>query len=232
MKVSIVIPCYNERSTIMSLLARVRAVDLPYEREVIVVDDGSTDGTREILGALDGDPNVLVILQEQNFGKGAALRAGFQRASGDAVVIQDADLEYDPDDYPRLLRPIAEGQADVVYGSRFLRSESRPVLDFWHSAANRMVTTLSNVFTNLDLTDMEVCYKAFRRSILERITLQEDRFGFEPEVTAKIARLGCPVHEVAVSYHPRTRAEGKKICWRDAFRAIYVILKYGPFRRN
>lgn len=230
MKVSIVIPCYNEKRTIDAILRRVRDVPLTLEREIIVVDDCSNDGTREVLAAWQDKDGVRVIFHEVNRGKGAALRTGFAHASGDIIIIQDADLEYDPNEYPKLLKPILDGKADIVYGSRFAGGESHRVLYFWHSLGNRFLTLLSNIFTNLNLTDMEVCYKVFKREVLDRIELKEDRFGFEPEFTAKIARQGFVVYEVGVSYYGRTYEEGKKIHWKDGLRAIYVILKYGLLR--
>jgi glycosyltransferase involved in cell wall biosynthesis len=223
-------PCYNEAETIETIVQKVLEVNLPVERELIIVDDCSTDGTRDYLKTLQGCPEVKLILHEANRGKGAALRTGFSHAVGDLIIIQDADLEYDPEEYPKLLKPILDNKADVVYGTRFVGGESHRVLYFWHSLGNRFLTFLSNMFTNLNLTDMEVCYKIFKKSVLEQITLQEDRFGFEPEFTAKVARLGCPIYEVGISYYGRTYEEGKKINWRDGFRAIYVILKYGVFR--
>jgi glycosyltransferase involved in cell wall biosynthesis len=232
MKVSIVIPCYNEINTIQTILDKVIAAALPGEREIIIVDDFSKDGTRDKLVELQNTYPIRVILQPANGGKGAALRTGFSAATGDVIIIQDADLEYDPNEYSRLLKPILVDNADVVYGSRFIGSESHRVLYFWHSVGNRGLTILSNMFTNLNLTDMEVCYKVFKRSLLENISLNEDRFGFEPEFTAKVARLGCSIYEVGISYYGRTYSEGKKINWKDGMRALYVILKYGFFDRT
>jgi glycosyltransferase involved in cell wall biosynthesis len=225
LEISIVIPCYNEESTIESILARVRASEIE-NKEVIVVDDASTDGTASKLQALAQDGALRVIRHERNRGKGAALRTGFQAARGEVVIVQDADLEYDPREYPKLLAPIREGKADVVYGSRFAGGESHRVLYFWHYAANKFLTLFSNMFTNLNLTDMETCYKAFRREIIDRIDLREERFGFEPEFTAKVARLGCRIYEVGISYAGRTYAEGKKIGWRDGLRALWCVLRY------
>ena len=230
MKLSIVIPCYNEINTIQLIVQQVLQVELPFERELIIVDDYSTDGTRDYLATIQDQSAVNVILHEKNKGKGAALRTGFQHARGEIIIIQDADLEYDPNEYPRLLKPILDHKADVVYGSRFVGGDSHRVLYFWHSLGNRFLTFLSNMFTNLNLTDMEVCYKVFSREILEQITLEEDRFGFEPEFTAKIARLDCVIYEVGISYYGRTYDEGKKINWKDGVRAVYVILKYGLFK--
>ncbi len=230
MKISIVIPCYNEIHTIERLLKRVSNVSLQLDREIIVVDDFSTDGTREFLKSLDEKGGkVKAIFHDRNQGKGCALRSGFEAATGDIVIIQDADLEYDPNDYEKLLKPIIDDKADVVYGSRFIGTEPRRVLYFWHFVGNKFLTSLSNLFTNLNLSDMEVCYKVFRRDILKGIELHENRFGFEPEFTAKIGRAKYRIYEVGISYSGRTYAEGKKVNWKDGIRAIYVILKYGLF---
>jgi glycosyltransferase involved in cell wall biosynthesis len=226
---SVVIPVYNERRWLPEVVRRVRAVPIP--KEIVIVDDCSTDGSREWLGEIDGRDGVRVVYQPVNRGKGAALREGFKRARGDVVLVQDADLEYDPANYPRLLQPILSGLADVVYGSRFL-GESHRVLYFWHSVANRFLTTLSNMFTNLNLTDMETCYKVFRKEVLAEINLKSNRFGFEPEVTAKIARSRTPpwrVYEVPVSYSGRTYEEGKKIRMKDAISALGCIFRYWLF---
>ncbi len=224
MKLSIIIPCYNERTTLLSLLEAVKAAPVE-NKEIVLVDDGSTDGTRELISSLD-DPLISVIFHDRNRGKGAALRTGFAAATGDICVVQDADLEYDPQEYPLLIQPIIEGKADVVFGSRFQGGRPHRVLYFWHSIGNGFLTLLSNMLTDLNLTDMETCYKAFRRDIIQTIRLREDRFGFEPEVTAKLARLNVKIYEVGVSYYGRTYKEGKKIGWKDGVRAIWCILKY------
>jgi glycosyltransferase involved in cell wall biosynthesis len=222
-KLSVVIPAYNERAWVRDLVARVRAVPIP--KEIIVVDDCSTDGTREILSELQG-ADVRVIYQPHNRGKGAALREGFRHVSGDVVVVQDADLEYDPAEYPRLIQPILDGRADVVFGSRFT-GECHRVLYFWHYLANKILTTLSNMFTNLNLTDMETCYKVFRREVLTGINLKSNRFGFEPEITAKVAKhKKWRIYEVPISYSGRTYEEGKKIGLKDAFQSLYCIVRY------
>jgi len=228
--VSIVIPCFNEVDTIETIIDAVLASSIQ-SKEVIVVDDCSTDGTRDVLSEKI-EPRVdRLIFHDRNQGKGAALRSGFGSATGDIVLIQDADLEYDPRDYEKLLAPIVEGRADVVFGSRFAGGESHRVFYFWHSVVNRLLTLLSNMLTDLNLTDMEVCYKAFRREILDQIDVEEDRFGFEPEITAKVAKLRCRIYEVGISYAGRTYTEGKKIGWRDGARAVWCIFKYNLLRR-
>jgi glycosyltransferase involved in cell wall biosynthesis len=222
---SVVMPCYNEADTLAAAIERV--LRSPFPREVIVVDDGSTDGSLEIARKIDDD-RVVVVAHDRNQGKGAALRTGFQRATSPFVIIQDADFEYDPDDYGRLLEPLLDGRADVVYGSRFMGGEPHRVLHFWHSVGNKVLTLLSNVMTDLNLTDMETGYKAFRREVIHDLVLEEDRFGFEPEVTAKIAQARWRVYEVGISYSGRTYAQGKKIGWRDGVRALVCIIKYSP----
>lgn len=229
MKISIVMPCFNELTTIETIIQQVLNSPLPFDRELVIIDDCSTDGTREYLKGLKDHSEIRLVFHDVNRGKGAALRTGFTCATGDIIIIQDADLEYDPNEYAKLLKPILDSRADVVYGSRFIGGDSHRVLYFWHSLGNKFLTLLSNMFTNLNLTDMEVCYKVFKKDILDKIELTEDRFGFEPEVTAKVARLGCSIYEVGISYYGRTYDEGKKISWRDGLRAIYVILKYGFF---
>lgn len=225
MKLSVVIPVYNESATLREVVERVLAV--PLEIEVLCVDDGSCDGSREILAKLQSQhPQVQVFLQPRNIGKGAALRRGIQEATGDFVVIQDADLEYDPVDYPILLEPLIQGKADVVYGSRFLGAAPHRVLYFWHSVGNRALTLLSNCLTNINLTDMETCYKVFRREVIQSIAIEENRFGFEPEITVKVAKRHLRIYEVGISYWGRTYEEGKKIGWKDGARAVWCLLKY------
>jgi len=225
MKLSVVVPCFNEVDTIREIVSAIHASPYP-DKEVIIVDDYSNDGTREILeGEIEG-PETSVIYHDRNRGKGAALRSGFAFATGDILLVQDADLEYDPGEYPRLVEPILTNRADVVFGSRFLGGQPHRVLYFWHRVGNGFLTLLSNMCTNLNLTDMESCYKVFRREVIQSIQIEENRFGFEPEITAKVARMGCRCYEVGISYYGRTYEEGKKIGWRDGLYAIYCILKY------
>lgn len=230
MKLSVVMPCFNEAKTIRIIVARVLAQ--PLDLELVIVDDGSTDGTIEIIKELaKADKRIHLFFQPKNMGKGAALRRGFEESTGEIVVVQDADLEYDPDEFKTLIEPIVAGRADVVFGSRFLGGPHR-VLYFWHSIGNAILTTLSNVVSDLNLTDMETCYKAFRREVIQSIDLEEDRFGFEPEVTVKLSRIPkLRIYEVSISYSGRTYAEGKKIGLKDGFRALYAIGKYGLWRR-
>jgi glycosyltransferase involved in cell wall biosynthesis len=225
---SIVIPVFNEVNTMKDVIERVREVHLPQiaHREIVIVDDSSTDGTRDLLAPYKDQNDFKIVFHDRNRGKGAALRTGIAETTGSIVIIQDADLEYDPQEYPKLMAPLLAGKADVVYGSRFAGGESKRVLYFWHSVGNKFLTTLSNMFTNINLTDMETCYKVFRGEVIRSIRIEEDRFGFEPEVTSKVARMGCRIYEVGISYSGRTYAEGKKINWKDGVRAVWCILKY------
>jgi len=227
MKVSIIIPCYNEYSTIKEIIEKINN-QKKFDKEIIVVDDCSSDGTLEILNSLKDQINSL-ILNKKNYGKGYCIKRGIEIASGNIILIQDADLEYDPDDYERLIKPIISNNADVVYGSRFIGSNQKRVLFFWHSVGNKFLTLLSNMFTNLNLTDMECCYKAFKSEIIKNINLKENRFGFEPEVTAKISKKNIRIYEVGIKYFGRKYSEGKKITWKDGFRAIYCIIYYNLF---
>ncbi len=229
MLLSVVIPCYNERATIRELVDAVRASPYP-DKQIIIVDDCSTDGTRALLESEIKPLVDFIFYHEVNRGKGAALRTGIAAATGDVIVIQDADLEYDPNEYPSLVEPILHDRADVVFGSRFMSGRPHRVLYFWHTIANRLLTLASNVFTNLNLTDMETCYKVFRREIIQSIVIEENRFGFEPEITAKIAKTRCRIYEVGISYYGRTYEDGKKIGWKDGVRALICIVKYNVFR--
>jgi glycosyltransferase involved in cell wall biosynthesis len=225
MKLSVIIPCYNEKNTIQQIVSAVKNAPVK-DIEIIIVDDCSTDGTRSVLRESIASQVEKIVYHDVNQGKGAALRSGFQHATGDIVVVQDADMEYDPEDYPILMEPIVRNRADVVFGSRFMGAGPHRVVFFWHMLGNKFLTLLSNMFTDLNLTDMETGYKMFRREIIQSIQIEEDRFGFEPEITAKVAKLRCRIYEVGISYYGRTYSEGKKIGWRDGFRALYAIVKY------
>jgi len=230
MRLSVIIPIFNEKNTLHEIVGRVRGVERLEVHEIILVDDCSTDGTRDLLEQEFNEPIFKKFFHDENRGKGAALRTGFAEASGEVIVVQDADLEYDPEDIPHLLRPILQGKADVVFGSRFMGGGPHRVVFYWHMLGNRFLTTLSNMTTNLNLTDMECCYKLFTKSVADRITIEENRFGVEPELTAKVAKLGVRIFEAGISYYGRTYEEGKKIGWKDGVRAIYAIVKYGIFR--
>ena len=228
MFVSVIIPCFNEKQTLKKILEKVQNSKIKIQ-EIIIVDDCSTDGTIQILKSIK-NPLIKIYYHSKNRGKGAALRTGFSKAKGDICIVQDADLEYDPDDYPRLIKPILDDKADVVFGSRFQGGSPHRVVYFWHRIGNGFLTLLSNILTDLDLSDMETCYKVFKREIIQSIRIKEDRFGFEPEITAKIAKMNLRVYEVGIAYYGRTYSEGKKITWKDGIRAIYCILKYNLFR--
>jgi glycosyltransferase involved in cell wall biosynthesis len=230
MKISIIIPCYNEIATINEIINKI-VKTISYDYEIIVVDDYSTDGTREVLENQLNDKIFKVLLNEKNFGKGYSLKKGISHATGEIIIIQDADMEYDPSEYPKLIEPIKNGYADVVYGSRFVGSEEKAVLFFWHRVGNFLLTTFSNMLTNLNLTDMEVCYKAFKSEIIKSIDLKEKRFGFEPEITAKIAKMNLNIYEVGIKYYGRSYKEGKKITWKDGFSAIRCIIYYNLFSK-
>lgn len=231
--ISIIIPCYNESATIDKLLTAVISVQIPYQKEIIIVDDCSTDGSFDMLDKYRENSAIKIFRHDRNQGKGAALRTGISHATGDIIIIQDADLEYDPNEYPNLIKPFEDGVADVVYGSRFKGANAERILYFWHSIGNRFLTLFSNMMTNLNLTDMETCYKVFRRNVIQNITINEDRFGFEPEITAKIAacKPRLRIYEVGISYYGRTYEEGKKISWKDGVAAIWCILKYNLWAR-
>ena len=231
MKLSIVIPCFNEKATLLELIDAVQSAPIQ-DKQIIIVDDGSTDGTRGILKEIQGEDDIDIIYHDTNKGKGAALSTGFAAATGDICIVQDADLEYDPQEFPLVIQPILDGKADVVFGSRFQSGRPHRVVYFWHRIGNGLLTLLSNIFTDLNLTDMETCYKAFKREVIQSITIQENRFGFEPEVTAKISRRNLRIYEVGISYYGRTYSEGKKIGWKDGVRAIYCILKYNTWKSS
>ena len=231
MKLSIVIPCFNEKATILELIDAVRSAPIQ-DKQIIIIDDGSTDGTREILKGIQGKADIDIIYHKTNKGKGAALSTGFAAATGDICIVQDADLEYDPQEFPLVIQPIVDGKADVVFGSRFQSGRPHRVVYFWHRIGNGVLTLLSNILTDLNLTDMETCYKAFKREVIQSITIEEKRFGFEPEVTAKISKKNLRIYEVGISYYGRTYSEGKKIGWKDGVRAIYCILKYNTWKSS
>ena len=230
MKLTILIPCYNEVNTIRQIIDKIIEIN-NYEKEIIVIDDFSTDGSRQILSEIEKISISKLILNERNYGKGYCIKKGIEEATGDIVIIQDADLEYDPSDYKKLIEPIHKNQADVVYGSRFIGSEEKRVLYYWHTVGNKFLTTLSNMFTNINLTDMECCYKAFKTEIIKKIDLKENRFGFEPEVTAKLAKKNIRIYEVGIKYFGRKYSDGKKITWKDGFAAIYCIIYYNVFNQ-
>jgi len=230
MKLTIIIPCFNEVDIIKQVIDRILEVS-PYENEIIIIDDFSTDGSREILSEIENEKLSKLILNEKNYGKGYCIKKGIKEATGDIIIIQDADLEYDPSDYTKLIEPIQKNNADVVYGSRFVGSEEKRVLYYWHTLGNKFLTILSNMFTNINLTDMECCYKAFRTDIIKEINLKENRFGFEPEITAKLAKKNIRMYEVGIKYFGRKYSEGKKITWKDGLAAIYCIIYYNLFSR-
>ena len=230
MKLTIIIPCFNEVNTIRQIIDKIIEIN-NYEKEIIVIDDFSTDGSRQILSEIEKISISKLILNEKNYGKGYCIKKGIEEATGDIVIIQDADLEYDPSDYKKLIEPIHKNQADVVYGSRFIGSEEKRVLYYWHTVGNKFLTTLSNMFTNINLTDMECCYKAFKTEIIKKIDLKENRFGFEPEVTAKLAKKNIRIYEVGIKYFGRKYSDGKKITWKDGFAAIYCIIYYNVFNQ-